>query len=91
MQFAALPVPVELVPALGADAVLSMASQAGMFGGVDCVLLHPEYLKDRSSNGVVARLKASGNRVAAFGWAQVCAVAMGEAQPYPFHQLQSPC
>lgn len=63
--------PVDLVPALGADAVLSVAAQAAAFGGADCVLLHPEYLKDRSMNGVVARLKASGNRVAAFGWAPV--------------------
>ena len=71
LQFASLPVSVELVPAMGADALLQVAAQAQAFGGADCVLLHPEYLRDRSAGGVVARLKATGNRVAAFGWAQV--------------------
>ena len=70
-QFADLPVQVELVPALGAEPLLALAFQAAAFGGADLVLLHPEYLKEQGPGGVLARLKAGGFRVAAFGWAQV--------------------
>jgi len=67
-QFAALGAPIEVVPAIGADNVLAMANQAMMMGGADCVLLAPEFLRDRSPQGLVARLKMTGQRVCAFGW-----------------------
>lgn len=62
---------VELLVAVGADAVLAMANQSEAFGGADMVLLHPEYLRDNSTSGLVARLRAAGHRVVAFGWSQV--------------------
>ena len=61
----------ELLAAFGAEAVLAMANQSQAFGGADMVLLHPEYLRDKSPSGAVARLRAAGHRVVAFGWSQV--------------------
>ncbi len=47
-QFAALPAPIELVPAMGADNAVMLCQQAMMMGGLDCVLMHPQFLQDRS-------------------------------------------
>ena len=46
-QFSQLPVPIELVPALGAENTVSLVQQASTLGGCDCVLVHPELLQDR--------------------------------------------
>ena len=46
-QFSQLPVPIELVPALGAENTVSLVQQASILGGCDCVLVHPEHLQDR--------------------------------------------
>lgn len=67
-QFAELPAPIELVPALGSDNTLQLVQQAHALGGCDCVLLHPEFLKDSSPSGLVGRLRMMGQRVCAFGW-----------------------
>jgi hypothetical protein len=40
-----------------------------MLGGCDFVLLHPEFLGDKSPADLVARLKMMNQRVCAFGWA----------------------
>lgn len=37
-------------------------------GGLDCVLMHPEFLRDQSPNSLLARLRAANQRVAVFGW-----------------------
>ena len=42
--------------------------QAFQNGGFDFVLLHPEYLRDRSGSGLLAALRQNGIKVAAFGW-----------------------
>ena len=68
-QFSQLPAPIELVPTLGDDNTLKLVQQAATLGGCDCVLLHPELLRDRSPAGLVARLRMMGQRVVAFGWA----------------------
>lgn len=47
-QFAALPVAMELVPALGAENAVALAQQAMQLGGCDAVLVHPEFCRDRS-------------------------------------------
>lgn len=70
-QFAGLPVAMELVPALGPENTLQLVQQAMGLGGCDFVLLHPEFVRDRSPNGLVSRLRNMGQRTAAFGWAQV--------------------
>jgi len=70
-QFASLSAPIELVPALGAENTLALVQQAMGLGGLDCVLLHPEFLMDQSPNGMASRLKAAGQRVVAFGWSPV--------------------
>lgn len=70
-QFAGLPAPIELVPALGGDNTLQLVQQASALGGCDCVLLHPEFLKDTSPNGLLGRLRMMGQRVCAFGWTPV--------------------
>ncbi|GAX82612.1 hypothetical protein CEUSTIGMA_g10038.t1 [Chlamydomonas eustigma] len=70
MQFSHLSPPIELVPALGVDNTLQLVQQAASMGGCDCVILHPELLQDRSPNGLVAKLRMMGQRVAAFGWTQ---------------------
>ena len=35
------------------------------------MLIHPEFLRDRSSTSILSRLRGAGQRVAAFGWAQL--------------------
>ncbi|GIL89020.1 hypothetical protein Vretifemale_16924 [Volvox reticuliferus] len=70
-QFAQLPVPYEVVPALGADNALQLVMQAAALGGCDFVLLHPEFLRDKGPSGLPGRLRAMGQRVAAFGWASI--------------------
>ncbi len=45
-----------------------ITQQAINLGGADFILLQPEFLQDRSANGLVARLKGAGQRVCAFGW-----------------------
>jgi hypothetical protein len=70
-QFAQLPVPYELVPALGADNTIQLVQQAQSLGGCDFVLMHPEFLRDRSPAGLLPRLKMMGQRTAAFGWAAI--------------------
>ena len=57
-----------MVPAIGADNITAMVNQAAMMGGCDCVLLAPDFLRDRSADGVVAKLRMMGQRVCAFGW-----------------------
>ncbi|GFR44466.1 hypothetical protein Agub_g5727 [Astrephomene gubernaculifera] len=70
-QFAQLPVPYEVVPALGVDNTLQLVQQAAALGGCDFVLMHPEFLRDRSPAGLAGRLRTMGQRTAAFGWAQL--------------------
>nr|ABZ90902.1 channelrhodopsin-2 [Volvox carteri f. nagariensis]ABZ90903.1 channelrhodopsin-2 [Volvox carteri f. nagariensis] len=70
-QFAQLPVQYEVVPALGADNAVQLVVQAAGLGGCDFVLLHPEFLRDKSSTSLPARLRSIGQRVAAFGWSPV--------------------
>lgn len=70
-QFASLPAPMELVPALGVENSLALVQQALQLGGLDCVLIHPEFLRDRTPNGLLPRLRAANQRVVAFGWAPV--------------------
>ncbi|GLI59719.1 hypothetical protein VaNZ11_001663 [Volvox africanus] len=70
-QFAQLPVPYEVVPALGADNALQLTMQAAALGGCDFVLLHPEFLRDKGPGSLPARLQAIGQRVAAFGWSSM--------------------
>lgn len=67
-QFSALPAAIELVPAVGQDSIVQITQQAMNLGGCDFVLLHPEFLRDRSPNSLAARLKMAGQRVCAFGW-----------------------
>ncbi len=67
-QFAALPAPIELVPALGLENTVALVQQALQLGGLDCVLAHPEFLRDKSPAGLVGRLHSGGQRVVAFGW-----------------------
>lgn len=67
-QFGSLPVQYELVPAMGLDNALQLIQQANALGGCDFVLLHPEFLQDKSSNSAIARLRMAGQRVCAFGW-----------------------
>jgi hypothetical protein len=40
-------------------------TQQAMAMGIDMILLAPEYLQDRSPNGLVARLRSAGQRVSA--------------------------
>ncbi len=68
-QFAMLPVPYELVPALGVDNTAALVQQAAGLGGCDFVLAHPEFLRDKSAGGIVNKMRMLGVRVAAFGWA----------------------
>ncbi|GLC48444.1 hypothetical protein PLESTB_000098500 [Pleodorina starrii] len=67
-QFAQLPVPYEVVPALGADNAVQLVLQASQLGGCDFVLLHPEFLRDKGPGNLLARLRTMGQRAAAFGW-----------------------
>lgn len=68
-QFVQLPVAYEVVPALGADNTVQLVQQAAALGGCDFVLMHPEFLRDKSPNNLPTRLRALGQRTAAFGWA----------------------
>lgn len=68
-QFSQLPAPVELVPALGVENCIALVQQALQMGGLDCVLLHPEFLRDKSPSGLVNCLHAANQRCIAFGWA----------------------
>jgi hypothetical protein len=45
----------ELMPALGMDTGLQLVQQVGMMGGADFVLVHPEFLQDRTQNGLAMR------------------------------------
>nr|AER58217.1 channelopsin 1 [Chlamydomonas yellowstonensis] len=67
-HFAHLGASIELVPALGVENTLLLVQQAMQLGGLDFVLVHPEFLRDRSQNGLVSRLKMTGHGVCAFGW-----------------------
>jgi hypothetical protein len=42
--------------------------QAANSGGFDFVLLHPEYLRDRSGSSLLATLRNNGCKIAAYGW-----------------------
>eukprot|EP00798_Chlamydomonas_sp_ICE-L_P020346 gene20346-27109_t len=69
-QFSFMPAPIEVVPALGPEVGLQLSQQAISIGGpsyVDYVLVHPEYLRDRSPSGLLGRVKMMGLRVCAFG------------------------
>ncbi len=57
-EFNQLPTSIELVPALGSENTLLIVNQAIEMGGLDFVLMHPDFLKDTSSVGLVARLRA---------------------------------
>ncbi|GLC33099.1 hypothetical protein PLESTB_000370500 [Pleodorina starrii] len=63
-QFSQLPVPYEVVPTYTVDDTLRAASQPGC----NFVLMHPDFLRDRGPTGLLPRLRAAGNRAAAFGW-----------------------
>nr|AER58218.2 channelopsin 2 [Chlamydomonas raudensis] len=67
-QLSQMPAPIELVPALGIDNTVQLVQQAAALGGCDFVLVHPEFLKDASSSGLVTKLRMMGQRVCAFGW-----------------------
>ncbi len=71
MQFAALPASISLIPAIGVDAILSQVDSAAAFGGLDCVLLHPDYLQDQGANSLLAALRERNQHVCAFGWTEV--------------------
>lgn len=53
---------VTMVPAIGSDNILAISNQAMMSGGCDFVLLAPELVQDKGAQGLVAKLKASGQR-----------------------------
>eukprot|EP00798_Chlamydomonas_sp_ICE-L_P024783 gene24783-10424_t len=70
-QFSLMPAPIELHPALTPEACLQLVQQGMTVGGpmyVDYVLVHPEYLRDRSPAGLLSNLKMMNMRVCAFGW-----------------------
>lgn len=70
-QFAALPAPFEVYPAVGPDMAIQLARQGLQLGGttfVDFVLLHPDFLHNKSPVGLIGSLKGLGMRLAAFGW-----------------------
>ena len=48
----------ELLPALGMETGLQLVQQASMMGGCDFVLVHPEFLQDRTQNGLLMRYEA---------------------------------
>ncbi len=56
---------------MGADAILRQVDSAAEFGGVDCVLLHPDYLQDHGANSLLAALRERNHCVCAFGWTEV--------------------
>nr|QCB66177.1 putative channel rhodopsin [Haematococcus lacustris] len=67
--FTALPAAIELVPALGVDNTVALVQQAMAMGGLDCVLLHPDFLKDAGTpQGLLPRLRSAGIKVLAYGW-----------------------
>ena len=66
--FAQLPASIEVVACMGPHNVFTTCQQAAANGGFDFVLLHPEYLRDRSGSGLLAALKQNGVKIAAFGW-----------------------
>jgi hypothetical protein len=49
-------------------ASLPHAVQAANSGGFDFVLLHPEYLRDRSGSSLLVTLMNNGVKLAAYGW-----------------------
>jgi hypothetical protein len=40
--------PIELVPAVGGDQAIAVVQEAIQFGGVDFILIHPNFLSDKS-------------------------------------------
>lgn len=71
MQFQQLPRvtfgQIELVPAIGEETAIHLTQQAQLTGGCDFVLIHPEFLRNTGPTGLLARLRAMGARVCAFG------------------------
>ena len=47
-QFDRLSAPIELIPAVGADTAIALVQHAMQLGGLDFVLIHPQFLSDRS-------------------------------------------
>ena len=50
-QFECLSAPIELIPVIGAENTALLVQQAVQMGGLDFVLIHPQFLSDRSQVG----------------------------------------